>query len=614
MTALDKYGEEGRRSSFDLKSFCPERAGGDISKRYDLDPRECGQGGYGKVYIASDKEFAQKKVAIKKVAKTGLSDPKKYETFYREVKIMKELDHPNICKLLETYEQERFMWFVMELCKGGEVFDRIAEEERISENTTADIVRQVASALRYAHARGIAHRDLKPENICFCDRDGTQVKVIDWGLGFYFGQGARMSSAVGSLTYAAPEVLEAVSGIEYGSACDMWSLGVLTYVMLSGKPPFWGNHREQLKKMKREQFPFRGMPWDRVSAECRDFITSLLRSDVKKRMSVVQVLEHPWFRQAKKDGLLKEEQREVLANLQTFKNNSMFFSICVASVARQLDHGSLKSVHKVFAEMDSNGDGVLELHEVKAGFEKLFGKDSEEANQVEEMFHKLDLDGSGTIDYTEFCAAGIGEHISTQEHVLWAAFKTFDADDNGSISKSEITEALISASVRTAFPKSVCDEVAKEIMSQFDGDGDGTISFDEWRQMMQGASANQIEQQQGQGSARSPFQQQVSEEETLYSELQRASTSGDMDKVREYIGKLNEVKRRPREAKAIETKGCGVIVDEEQDKGCSCATPANGQRGVLRSFTDRLARTITGIKQGQTPHCGLGTDSFCAVM
>merc|ERR1719162_2540258 len=111
--------------------------------------------------------------------------------------------------------------------------------------------------------------------------------------------------------------------------------------------------------------------------------------------------------------------KQVLSNMKQFSTTSQFFSLCVASVARQLDHKSLRDVHKVFSELDTNGDGVLELQEVKAGFEKMFGKNSEQLKDVEAMFSRLDLDGSGKIDYTEFCAAGIGERMSTEEDVLW---------------------------------------------------------------------------------------------------------------------------------------------------------------------------------------------------
>merc|ERR1712203_493262 len=154
-------------------------------------------------------------------------------------------DHPNIVKLLATYQENNAMYFVMELCEGGELFDRIIETGSLSEKTTARIIDQCASAVAYAHARKIAHRDIKPENIVFCSKDKSvlDIKLIDWGLAMSF-QGGSMSDAVGSFTYAAPEVIEANERKTYRETCDLWSMGVLTYVMLCGRPPFWGSRKQ----------------------------------------------------------------------------------------------------------------------------------------------------------------------------------------------------------------------------------------------------------------------------------------------------------------------------------------------------------------------------------
>lgn len=485
---LDSAKKGDKPISYNLKAFMPERVNTEISKRYIIDQKEIGTGGYGKVYVAQDREMKDRMVAIKRVV---VGDAQKKKIFAKEVTIMKELDHPNICKLLETYEQGRFMFFVMEWCEGGEVFDRIMEHGMIAEQTTADIVKQAASALKYAHDRGIAHRDMKPENICFCTQDmsNNHVKVIDWGLGFYFGE-ARMKSAVGSLTYAAPEVLEQRDAEGYNCACDSWSLGVVTYVMLCGKPPFWGSHTEQLKKMKKEQFPMTDSTWQAISKDAKTLIRALLRNNPKDRLPLTSVLQHPWLRHAapKMDAAIS---RQVLFNMRQFSKASQFFSLCVASVARQLDHRNLTDVHKVFCEMDTNGDGVLELHEVKAGFEKIYGKNSEIVQDVEVMFARLDLDGSGTIDYTEFCAAGIGERLSTEENVLWAAFKSFDVeDDDGKITKDEIKQVLQRADVNKFWTDEVCDELATELISRFDRDGDGSLDFDEWTRLMKDISSD----------------------------------------------------------------------------------------------------------------------------
>eukprot|EP00913_Durusdinium_trenchii_P007547 g7091.t1 len=149
-----------------------------------------------------------------------------------------------------------------------------------------------------------------------------------------------------------------------------------------------------------------------------------------RRMKLEDVLRNPWVRlQDTPGGMDTRIASQVLNNLRQFSRTSQFFSLCVASVARQLDHRNLRDVHKVFSEMDTNGDGVLELHEVKEGFQKFFGKDSEQVKDVEQVFQRLDLDGSGVIDYTEFCAAGIGERVTLEEDVLFAAFKAFDVQE-----------------------------------------------------------------------------------------------------------------------------------------------------------------------------------------
>mmetsp|Transcript_8033 Transcript_8033/g.17411 ORF Transcript_8033/g.17411 Transcript_8033/m.17411 type:complete len:565 (+) Transcript_8033:125-1819(+) len=489
----------GGKSSQGLRGFrvnatMPEHVGTEISKRYIIPSREIAAGGYGKVFLAEDRRVPERKVAIKKVV---VFDQQKKADFKREVDITKELDHPNICKLLETYEQGRFMFFVMEYCAGGEVFERIMDQGRISEQTSADIVRQVVAALVYAHSRGIAHRDMKPENICFCSEnpDDNHVKVIDWGLGFFFGM-ARMSSAVGSLTYAAPEVLEARESSGYTSACDVWSVGVVTYVMLCGKPPFWGNYQEQLSRMKQESYPMSDASWQAVSRQGKDFIRSVLRAKPSQRPPITEVLNNPWLRmKASVTSPLVSEQ--ILRNMKQFSAASHFYSICVSSVARQLDHSNLRDVHKVFSDLDANGDGVLDVHEVRTGFKKIFGEKSEQLQGIEEMFASLDLDGSGTIDYTEFCAAGIGEHLSQQENVLWAAFKSFDVgNDDGLISKDEIKEVLRRGDVNQVWSPEVCESVLEEVFKKFDTDGDGTINFDEWLRLMResaGRHANDME-------------------------------------------------------------------------------------------------------------------------
>mmetsp|Transcript_96119 Transcript_96119/g.277577 ORF Transcript_96119/g.277577 Transcript_96119/m.277577 type:complete len:595 (-) Transcript_96119:176-1960(-) len=480
------------RRRFDFRAFVPQRLNTQITRRYALDSREVGAGAFGKVFVAEDREVPGRKVAIKKFA---ITHKDMRSSFEREVSLMKELDHPNICKMYETYENGRTVWVVMEYCAGGEVFDRIQQSGGMDEREAANVIKQVALALKYAHGRSIAHRDLKPENVCYCDKDrkNDYVKVIDWGVGFHFNT-AGMSSAVGSPCYTAPEVLMASDHANYTAACDLWSLGVMAYVMICGKPPFWGALQEQLKRMQIEKYPMSDSTWKATSIEARSFIRSLLKVDTSQRMQINQVLSHPWLAMPLDPSAASTDSatQKVLSNCRHFSKCDPIFSIVATNVAKQLDHHSLQHVRKVFVEMDTDCDGMLELREVVTGFERMYGKGSKEARGVEELFNRLDLDGSGKIDYTEFCAAGLGlDQCMTQggavekELALRAAFKAFDVnDDNGRITRDEIQRVLQSADVGNLWSPEVVNQVTEEIFDRYDNDRNGYIDYQEFIRLM----------------------------------------------------------------------------------------------------------------------------------
>jgi len=231
--------------------------------------------------------------------------------------------------------------------------------------------------------------------------------------------------------------------------------------------------------------------WQSYSEQAKDFIRGLLKADSQQRNTIDQVFAHPWMQSDSQhaDGCVA---KQVLSNMRNFSHSNPVFSICAASVAKQLDYRSLQDLQNVFSDMDTNGDGVLELREVRTGFEKIFGGSSEVLKDIEEMFKRLDLDGSGRIDYTEFCAAGLGVGGPTSdlndgisEEALRAAFKAFDVnDDNGRISREEIMRVLASVDVGQVWSKEVCEAVAEEIFEKFDADKDGSLDFDEWMRLM----------------------------------------------------------------------------------------------------------------------------------
>mmetsp|Transcript_128177 Transcript_128177/g.323596 ORF Transcript_128177/g.323596 Transcript_128177/m.323596 type:complete len:595 (-) Transcript_128177:304-2088(-) len=490
--------------ALDPLAFIPERVNSQIAQRYKIDKHEIGAGGYGKVFVAEDREIKGRRVAIKKVSALRRS---RREEFKREAAVMKMLDHPNICKLLETYDCGESVFLVMEYCDGGNLLDRIfhgASKTRhsgLSEDMCANIIRQIAGALDHAHARGIAHRDLKPENVCLIDvtscsnrmpilmnfhqRRGasegrTCVKVIDWGVSAHFRQKRqRMRSTVGTVAYAAPEVLKASGGADgYTSSCDIWSLGVLAHVSLTGTFPFGGSSPEKnARGVGGGQLSVKSAAWAHVSALAKSFVSFCLRPDPSARPTASDVSSHKWLvRTGAASPVDVVKAAPVLRSLWQSSHAARPLSVYSALVARQLDHHGLDELPQVFQQLDADRDGTLSFSEFKSAFELVFGCSSDKLLDVKRTFDLLDLDGSGSIDYTEFIAAGLGERVKSEKS-LKAAFKAFDAqDDDNQITRSEFEEMVAKLPI--------CPEefAVERVFSEFDTDKDGSLDFEEWKE------------------------------------------------------------------------------------------------------------------------------------
>eukprot|EP00927_Polykrikos_kofoidii_P040507 TRINITY_DN34610_c0_g1_i2.p1 TRINITY_DN34610_c0_g1~~TRINITY_DN34610_c0_g1_i2.p1 ORF type:complete len:584 (+),score=79.16 TRINITY_DN34610_c0_g1_i2:55-1752(+) len=474
--------------------------------RYDVDVEACykldntiGQGGFSTVVVARDRRFEDRVVAVKRMVKKS---PRQVDALHREVELMRDLDHPHICKLFELFEDSKHMFLVMELCAGGELLDRIIANQFMSESIVADILDQVVHALRYAHGRKIAHRDLKPENVCFCSKDATDtsVKVIDWGLGAIFGQ-ESMSNAVGTLMYSAPEVLCYEHRMEtgtrdgaYGCACDLWSIGVLAYVMLSGRPPFWGSKQAMIDNIRKAAYPMNFAPWTdgQISDGAKDFVRSLLQPDPARRPTSEALCENRWLHDTAVSARstagaisLAETSADVMKNLLQFSRISHFRKICICIIAQQLDHQHLQSLQRIFRQLDTSGDGLISLKEARDGFSKILGDSSCQGWHIDDVFSAIDLDGSGTIDYTEFCAAGLGQRVSLQEQALWAAFRSLgNTAVEGKLTCDDLANLLMEADSAHAFSAHSCSEVAHELMRQWDKNDDGCIDFSEFQRLM----------------------------------------------------------------------------------------------------------------------------------
>ncbi|CAA0826799.1 Calcium-dependent protein kinase 30 [Striga hermonthica] len=200
--------------------------------------------------------------------------------------------------LRATYEDNEAVHLVMELCEGGELFDRIVARGHYSERAAAAVAKTVAEVVRMCHHNGVMHRDLKPENFLFANKkENSALKAIDFGLSVFFKPGERFSEIVGSPYYMAPEVLKR----NYGPEVDIWSAGVILYILLCGVPPFWAETEQGVAlAILRGAIDFKREPWPQVSDSAKSLVRQMLEPDPKRRLTAQQVLDHPWIQNAKK--------------------------------------------------------------------------------------------------------------------------------------------------------------------------------------------------------------------------------------------------------------------------------------------------------------------------
>jgi len=267
--------------------------GGKIGDQYDLEKKKLGEGSYGSVCKAKNKSTNQTR-AVKTISKAQM---KNIDRFKQEIAIMKMMDHPNIIKLFETFEDHRNIYLVMELCVGGELFDKIIASGHFTEVQAAILMQHIVRAIFYMHTTAqVCHRDLKPENFLFNTKDAIEkstLKIIDFGLSCQFAQGQVLTTKAGTPYYVAPQVLAG----KYDHLSDLWSCGVIMYVMLCGYPPFFGEtDAEVLSKVRLGNFSFNQADWKNISEDAKNLIRFLLKMNPKDRYTAEQTLNHEWIK------------------------------------------------------------------------------------------------------------------------------------------------------------------------------------------------------------------------------------------------------------------------------------------------------------------------------
>jgi len=285
----------------------------DIRDNYKIG-KVLGSGAYGEVKECVHKR-TQARRAVKIINKDLMSQNEQ-DRMLEEVQILKGLDHPNVLKIFEAYTDSKNFYIVTEILSGGELFDMIIRYPYFKERDAAKIMNQIFQAISYCHSNKIVHRDIKPENVLLESKQGTDslIKIIDFGTSLMYDpeKQKKLKQTIGTPYYIAPEVLKQT----YDSKCDIWSRGVIMFILLSGKPPFDGNDDDEiLKNVNKGKPSYTDDIWKKVSAEGKDLLRKLLEYKPKNRISAAECLGHPWFKKFLQPTDISAESNEVNMNI-----------------------------------------------------------------------------------------------------------------------------------------------------------------------------------------------------------------------------------------------------------------------------------------------------------
>lgn len=435
---------------------------------------ELGAGAYATVMSATHKTSGISR-AVKIIPKSRITSKVARETFLHEVEILRQMDHPNIVRVYEYFQDEKYIYIVMELCTGGELLDIILRKKVLSEQQAARYMQQILSGVVYCHAKHIVHRDLKPENLIFqSDSSDSLLKIIDFGTSVLHTPRKKLKRRLGTIYYLAPEVLKC----SYDEKCDVWSCGVILFVLLSGKMPFMGEDDEEIfRKIEEGLFSMEGLEWAEVSEGAQQLVRKMLKVDPRKRATAEQIFYDPWVQQAAVPVPERNYFSAVMTNLSSFNARNKLQRAMLAFIAQHLlNKEETAELTQVFRAMDRTGVGRISQKELKLCVYDVLGVTFPE-DMITEILQKVDIDESGFIDYSEFLVAAMDKEKLLSAERLNAAFALLDKDGNGKISRSELKAILDVDSMHE-------DRLWADLIATVDQNGDGDIDLSEFRDMM----------------------------------------------------------------------------------------------------------------------------------
>lgn len=300
----------------------------------------------------------ERRVAIKSISKAKVKGD--IVLLKRELEVMRLIDHPNLIKYYEAFEDGKYLHIVMELCSGGDLLEKLSTEGFIDEGQVRIIMRKLMLAVHHLHQVNICHRDLKPDNFLFAAKTpGAEIKIIDFGMSIKKPELQQMSSFVGTPYYLAPEVIAG----NYGPECDVWSLGVVMFVLLSGQQPFTGDTlTEIMQKITHADYDFDDEVWKPVSFEAKELISQMLIVRPSKRISLPGSIGHAWFKEVAAPPL----SRTVLASLQQYKAPKKLQQEVMKIMIKFLSAEEIEELKHTFLETDRTHCGFITPADIEA--------------------------------------------------------------------------------------------------------------------------------------------------------------------------------------------------------------------------------------------------------
>jgi calcium-dependent protein kinase len=475
-----------------------------------------GEGSFGTVCEVVHKFTGEIRV-MKIISKDILSKGYTMKDLEAEINILKKLDHPNIIKVFESFQDSSNFYIISELCSEGNLFEKLEKMVYINEQIVKMIMFEILTAVAYLHNNKVIHGDLKLENIMIDKLDqehkesfttsimqemeenkleqeskmdscnlkyitssnlsGFGIKLIDFGCSKIFSKSKKkFSEIIGTLNYCAPEVILN----KYDEKCDIWACGVIMFVLLSGRMPFKGkNEMEICENILRKEINFDEVPeFQNISSTTKNFMKKLLTYDPKARPSASECLSHAYFKhKIESSRNLSQDfkvQKNILLNLQNYSVNSKFLQAVLTFLTYNFaKKDEIFLLRKSFRQIDINNDGRISKDELLLSYKKCGV--SLNSQQLDNILIQIDTDQSGYVEYEEFIKGTINKKNLFTESNLKHAFDLFDHDRNGTISLEEIKSLL---------ECNLPDEVGRELLREINKKDDEEINFEDFKLMM----------------------------------------------------------------------------------------------------------------------------------